>query len=58
VVRPLVECSQGYWVPDSSKAPMLVPLLSLGQCMVATAGGDVRAGTFSLCAADVAAGQG
>ena len=42
VVLPLVEHTKGRWVPDSSKAPVLVPLLSLGQRMVATAGGDLR----------------
>ena len=35
---------------------MLVPLLSLGQRMVATDGGRMHVGTYSLCTADVAAG--
>ena len=35
----------------------IVPLLSLGQRMVATAGAGAQAGTVSLRAADVAAGR-
>ena len=56
LVLPLKRVS-GRWLADYSKAPVLVPVLSLGQRMVATEGSGVCAGTFSLRTADVAAGR-
>ena len=52
---PLVEAA-GRWAPDRSRAPILVPLLSLGRRAVATAGGGAHAGSFSMGLADAAAG--
>ena len=53
VVQPLVEMSPGRWVADCSRAvPVIVPLLSLGQQMVASAAS--ADGAFSLGAAGVA----
>ena len=55
VVQPLVEVSPGRWVADCSRAvPLIVPLLSLGQQMVASAAS--ADGAFSLGATGVAAG--
>lgn len=57
VVLPLVEVSPGRWVADCARAPpVLVPVLSLGQRVVATMGDGEHAGTYSLAAAEVAAG--
>ena len=57
VVLPLVEVSPGRWVADCEKAtPVLVPLLSLGRRVAATAGSGVAAGTLSLGEPAVAAG--
>ena len=55
VVLPLVKAS-GRWSPDRTKAPVLVPLVSLGRRAVATEGTGVRAGTFAMRLADEAAG--
>ncbi|KOO30832.1 hypothetical protein Ctob_013295 [Chrysochromulina tobinii] len=57
VILPLVRRSSGQWVADRSVArPVLVPLLSLGRCVVASEGSGNRAGSFTIAAADQAAG--
>ena len=54
VVLPLVEESPGRWLADCVEAtPVLVPLLSLGQRVVASAPSEAE-GAFSLAAADEA----
>ena len=44
VVLPLIRAS-GRWLPDRTKAPVLVPLVNLGRRAVATEGTGARAGT-------------
>ena len=57
VILPLVRRSSGQWVADRSVArPVLVPLLSLGRCVVASEGSGNRAGSFTIAVADQAAG--
>ena len=55
VVLPLIRAS-GRWLPDRTKAPVLVPLVNLGRRAVATEGTGARAGTFAMQLADEAAG--
>ena len=55
VIAPLVERA-GQWLPDRSRAPLLVPVLSLGRCMAATEGSGAQAGSYSLAVADREAG--
>ena len=56
VILPLVGRG-GRWVADRSVArPVLVPLLSLGRCVVASKGSGNRASSFTIAAADQAAG--
>ena len=56
MILPLVE-RNGRWVADHSAAsPVLVPLLSLGCHVVVTEGDGARSGSFSITAADRAAG--
>ena len=55
MVLPLVK-ALGQWSPDRTKAPVLVPLVSLGRRAFATEGTGARAGTFAMRLADEAAG--
>ena len=56
VVLSLVQ-QGGRWVVDCTRArPVLVPVLSLGRRVVATAGTGAQAGSFSIVLATVAAG--
>jgi len=55
VILPLVE-RDGRWVPDHTQAPLLVPVLTLGRCMVATEGSGDQAGTFAITPAVTAVG--
>ena len=54
VTELLAEQDNGLFVADHTRAPSLVPVLSLGRRMEATAG--AQAGTVSLAAASTAAG--
>ena len=57
VIAPLVERA-GWWLPDRLRAPLLVPVLSLGRCMAATEGSGAQAGSCSLAVADREAAAG
>ena len=57
VVIPLVQNGNGQWVEDfSTSPPLLVPVLSLGQRVVATEGTGALSGSYSFAAASPAAG--
>ena len=55
VIQPLV-ARGGRWVVDAAACPVLVPLTSLGRRAVATEGSGAQAGSFTIGAADRAAG--